>query len=213
MQRHVSDVSVHKARREGWRSRAVFKLSEIDRKKKLLRKGMVVVELGSAPGSWSQYVVERIQPDGFLIAVDCLDMEPLPGVCFIQGDCTDPAVQQAVQDQLSQYGGQYARKKSAVDLVLSDMAPNLTGVATIDQARIEVLLEDGLDFCNRHLKEGGACLMKCFQGTSFSLIHRSFRQAFSQVDIEKPDASRSRSAECYLFARGFRRLRHLASDS
>jgi 23S rRNA (uridine2552-2'-O)-methyltransferase len=192
---HVNDAYVQRARAEGWRSRAAFKLTEIDDKDKLLKPGMTVVDLGSAPGSWSQIAAKRVAPGGRMIALDLLPMDPVHGVEFIQGDFRDDAVLQALADVLD--GRQ-------VDLVLSDMAPNMSGVGMVDQARVMLLAELTLEFCARHLKPGGDMLVKVFQGDGFMELRRALQQQFQTLQMRKPAASRNRSAEIYLLARGKR---------
>ena len=190
---HVNDAYVQRARAEGWRSRAAFKLTEVDDKDKLLRPGMTVVDLGSAPGSWSQVAARRVAPGGRLIALDLLPMDSLHGVHFIQGDFREDEVLQALADALE--GRQ-------VDLVLSDMAPNMSGIAVVDQARVMLLAELTLDFCAQHLKPGGDMLVKVFQGDGFMELRKALQQQFRTLQMRKPLASRNRSAEIYLLARG-----------
>lgn len=192
---HVNDTYVQRARAEGWRSRAAFKLTEIDDKDKLLKPGTTVVDLGSAPGSWSQLAAKRIAPGGRLIALDLLPMDAIHGVHFIQGDFREHAVLQALVDALD--GRQ-------VDLVLSDMAPNMSGIAVIDQARVMLLAEMTLEFCTLHLKAGGDMLVKVFQGDGFMELRKALQQQFQTLQMRKPAASRNRSAEIYLLARGKR---------
>ncbi|MDD5249370.1 MAG: RlmE family RNA methyltransferase [Rhodocyclaceae bacterium] len=192
MQEHVNDPYVQKAKAEGWRSRAVFKLIEIDEKDRLLRPGMTVVDLGAAPGSWCQYAAKRVQPGGRLIALDLLEMTPMNGVEFIQGDFREDAVLHQLEAAL---GGR------PVDLVLSDMAPNISGIAVSDQARIMHLAELTLEFCRDHLKPGGDLLVKVFQGSDFTDLLKAVKLAFETVAVRKPAASRDRSAETYLLAR------------
>jgi 23S rRNA (uridine2552-2'-O)-methyltransferase len=192
---HVNDAYVLRARAAGWRSRAAFKLTEIDDKDQLLKPGMTVVDLGSAPGSWSQVAVKRVAPGGRLIALDLLPMDAVHGVEFIQGDFHDDAVLQALADALA--GRQ-------VDLVLSDMAPNMSGIRTVDQARVTVLAELTLEFCALHLKPGGDMLVKVFQGDGFMELRSAMQQQFQTLQMRKPAASRNRSAEIYLLARGKR---------
>jgi 23S rRNA (uridine2552-2'-O)-methyltransferase len=192
---HVNDAWVQRARAEGWRSRAAFKLIEIDDKDKLLKPGMTVVDLGSAPGSWSQVAARRVAPGGRLVALDLLPMDALHGVDFIQGDFRDDAVLQALADALD--GRQ-------VDLVLSDMAPNMSGVGMVDQARVMHLAELTLEFCGLHVKPGGDMLVKVFQGDGFMELRRALQQQFQTLHMRKPAASRNRSAEIYLLARGAR---------
>lgn len=192
MHEHVTDPYVQRAKAEGWRSRAAFKLKEIDEKDRLLKPGMCVVDLGSAPGSWSQYAVQRIQPGGRLFALDILDMLPLDGVDFIQGDFRDDEVLRQFEAGL---GGR------AVDLVLSDMAPNMSGVQVVDQARVMDLAELTFDFARHHLKPGGDMLVKVFQGAGYMELREAMRKVFEVVQVRKPAASRGRSAEIFLLAR------------
>lgn len=192
MQEHVNDPYVQKAKAEGWRSRAAFKLSEIDEKDKLLRPGMIVVDLGAAPGSWSQYAVRHVQPGGRVIALDLLDMAPLPGVDIVKGDFRDDAVLQVLQNLLA---------SRAVDLVLSDMAPNISGIAISDQARAQHLSELAFDFARQHLRPGGDMLIKVFQGSDFDELRQTAREVFEVVHIRKPAASRGRSPEMFLLGR------------
>jgi len=192
MREHVNDTYVQLARKEGWRSRAAFKLMEIDDKDKLLRRGEVVVDLGATPGGWSQVAARRVGAGGLVLALDLLEMEPIHGVEFIQGDFHDDAVLQALTDALD--GRQ-------VDLVLSDMAPNMSGIGMVDQARVMVLAELTLEFCALHLKPGGAMLAKVFQGDGFMELRRALQDRFQTVQMRKPAASRNRSAEIYLLAR------------
>ncbi|MCF8149766.1 MAG: RlmE family RNA methyltransferase [Burkholderiaceae bacterium] len=189
---HVNDAYVQRARAEGWRSRAAFKLTEIDDKDKLLKPGMTVVDLGSAPGSWSQIAAKRVAPGGRLIALDLLPMDALHGVEFIEGDFRDDEILKKLTDTLD--GRQ-------VDLVLSDMAPNMSGIGVVDQARVMLLAELTLEFCRAHLKLGGDMLVKVFQGDGFMELRRDLQQQFETLQMRKPAASRNRSAEIYLLAR------------
>lgn len=193
---HVTDPYVQRARAEGWRSRAAFKLIEIDQKEHLLKPGMTVVDLGAAPGSWSQYAVKRIQPGGILLALDILDMEPLTGVTFVQGDFREQAVLEQVEAALA---GQ------TVDLVLSDMAPNMSGIQMTDQARVMDLAELTLAFAAQHLRPGGDMLVKVFQGSGYMELREALRQIFDVILVRKPDASRGRSAETFLLGRNKRK--------
>jgi 23S rRNA (uridine2552-2'-O)-methyltransferase len=192
MQEHVNDPYVQQAQKEGWRSRAVFKLKEIDEKDHLLKPGMVVVDLGATPGSWCQYVVKRIQPGGRLFALDLLDFEPMPGVEFIQGDFREEEVLKKLEETLA---------GRPVDLVLSDMAPNMTGIAATDSAQVMYLAELTLDFARQHLKPGGDLLVKVFQGAGFMELRQAMQAEFATLATRKPAASRDRSAEQYLLAR------------
>ena len=189
---HVTDPYVQRAKAEGWRSRAAFKLIEIDTRERLLKPGMTVVDLGAAPGSWSQYAVQRVQPGGRLFALDILEMQPIAGVDFIPGDFGEAAV-------LHQF--EAALGDRAVDLVLSDMAPNMSGVQLIDQARVMHLAELTLEFSSRHLKPGGDMLVKVFQGAGYMELRDAMRRVFEVILVRKPAASRGRSAETFLLGR------------
>lgn len=193
LREHFEDEFVQRAQKEGWRSRAVFKLQEIDRSERLLRPGMTVVDLGAAPGGWSQYAGRILGERGRVIAMDVLPMDPLPGVEFLLGDFRE----QEVLDRLEQ-----VLAGARVDLVLSDMAPNLSGVDVVDQPRAMYLAELALDFAATHLKPGGTLLTKVFQGAGFDALLRDARARFAEVRLKKPKASRLRSPEVYLLARG-----------
>lgn len=192
MNQHVHDPYVLKARAGGWRSRAVFKLQEIDEKDHLLKPGMTVVDLGATPGSWCEYIIRRIQPGGRLIGLDLLPMDPIPGVTFIQGDFREEEVLHKLESAL---------EGREVDLVLSDMAPNLTGIAATDQAQMMYLAELALEFARQRLKPGGDMLIKVFQGSGFPELRAAMMAAFETLATRKPDASRDRSAEQYLLGR------------
>jgi 23S rRNA (uridine2552-2'-O)-methyltransferase len=195
MQEHVADAYVKRARAEGMRSRAAYKLEQIAGHDRLLGPGMLVVDLGAAPGSWSQVAARRIAPGGRVIALDLLDMPGLAGVTFIRGDFRNLEAVEALEHALS---GQ------KVDLVLSDLAPNLSGIAATDQARALELAELALDFALKHLKPRGNFLVKSFQGAAFEGFLKNLRSRFRSVAVRKPDASRSRSSEVYLLARALR---------
>ena len=196
MQEHVSDAYVKRARAEGMRSRAAYKLDEIAVRDRLLKPGMVVVDLGAAPGGWSQVAAGRVGPRGRVIALDILEMPSLPGVTFLRGDFRDDATLAELERVLA---GQRA------DLVLSDMAPNLSGIASSDQAQALELAELALDFALKHMKPKGNFLVKTFQGTGFEEYLRSLRGRFSAVAVRKPEASRDRSREVYLLGKGLKR--------
>ncbi len=195
MRQHLSDPFVKAAKAQGYRSRAAFKLMEIDDHDKLIRPGMRIVDLGATPGSWAQVLAERAGPRGTVIALDLLPMDSLAGVNFILGDFREDSVLRALEAAL---GG------APVDLVVSDMAPNLSGVAASDQARCQHVCELALEFSREHLKTGGAMLIKAFQGSGYPEFMSDMRKAFGSVSSRKPDASRDRSAEMYLLGRGKR---------
>jgi 23S rRNA (uridine2552-2'-O)-methyltransferase len=192
---HAADPYVKRAHEEGWRSRAAFKLEEIQRSDRLLRPGMTVLDLGAAPGGWSQYAARLLEGRGRIIAMDILDMPAIPGVEFLQGDFNDDAV---LEQLLALVG------PAGVDLVLSDMAPNMMGVADVDHDRSMQLVELAVDFVGRTLRPGGDFLAKVFQGRGFQPLVRQLRGSFESVKLRKPKASRARSAEVYVLARGYR---------
>lgn len=195
MQEHVNDPYVRKAQAEGMRSRAAYKLQQLAERDKLLKPGMTVVDLGAAPGGWSQVAGRAAGDTGRVVAVDLLEMTPVAGVTFIHGDFGEDAVLAAVEQAIG--GG-------GVDLVLSDMAPNISGVASVDQARSVALAELALDFAVNHLKPQGNFLVKLFQGSGFEALVADIRRKFVQVMIRKPEASRSRSSEVYVVAKGLK---------
>ena len=195
MREHINDPYVQKAKAEGYRSRAAYKLLELDRKDRLLAPGQLVVDLGAAPGSWSQVAAAKLGAKGRLVAVDLLPMEPLPGVHFVQGDFREQAVLEALQAAL---GG------SRADLVISDLAPNISGIGVSDQARSMYLAELALEFSLQCLKPGGSLLVKVFQGAGFTEFLLAMRKAFAKVGSRKPEASRGRSSEMYLLGKGLK---------
>jgi 23S rRNA (uridine2552-2'-O)-methyltransferase len=195
LKEHFADPFVQRAQSEGWRSRAVFKLEEIDRRVKLLKPGAVCLDLGAAPGAWSQYAVRRVGARGRVVATDILPMAELPGVEFVQGDFREPEVFDRVLQLLPE---------RQVDVLLSDMAPNLSGVDAIDQPRTIHLAELALEMAGRILKPGGNALIKVFQGSGFVELLQDARRQFGRVKLLKPEASRSRSPEMYLLAMQFR---------
>jgi 23S rRNA (uridine2552-2'-O)-methyltransferase len=192
MRAHVRDPYVQQAKKSGYRSRAAYKLIEIAARDRLLRPGMAVVDLGAAPGSWSQVLAERVGPAGRVVAVDLLEVAPISGLSVIRGDFRDAAVLGQVEAAL---GG------VRLDLVVSDMAPNLSGVSATDQARSVHLCELALDFAQAHLKPEGVFLVKVFQGAGYSGFLAAMRSAFVSVASRKPGASRGRSSEMYLLGR------------
>ena len=195
MQAHATDPYVQQAVAKGYRSRAAYKLAEIDDHDRLLRRGQIVVDLGAAPGSWSQFISERVMPGGRIIALDLLHMESMAGVSVIEGDFREQAVLGRLETAL---------QGKKVDLVVSDMAPNLSGVSASDQARAVHLCELALEFAQAHLKPGGAFLVKAFQGAGFAAFLAQMKAAFESVASRKPRASRGRSAEMYLLGRRLR---------
>ena len=196
LKEHEDDAWVKKSRAEGYRSRASYKLLEIQKSDRLIKPGMTVVDLGSAPGGWSQVAAKLVGGAGNVIASDILAMDPVPGVDFVQGDFTDDACLREILALLPHGEG--------VDLVISDMAPNLSGMAAIDQPRSMHLVELALDFARTTLKPGGTLLTKVFQGEGFETLLKNVRSEYHQVVNRKPDASRSRSKEMYLLAKGYK---------
>lgn len=195
LQEHHSDPFVHRARVEGWRSRAVFKLQEIDQKEKLLFPGALCLDLGAAPGAWSQYALRRVGPKGRVVASDILPMDGITGVEFVQGDFREEPVFNQIVALVP---------PREVDVVLSDMAPNLSGMDAIDAPRSMHLVELAVDIAERVLKGDGCALIKVFQGAGFQELVASVRRKFDKVKLCKPEASRSRSPELYLLAKGYR---------
>lgn len=186
---HVNDFYVKQARKEGYRSRAAYKLVEISRRDHLLKPGMIVVDLGSSPGGWSQVALKMVGRHGKVFSLDILDMEPLPGITFIQGDFEEEATLIELRTKLG---------KKPIDLVISDMSPNISGVGVHDQARSMYLAELALEFSVEQLNSGGNFLVKVFQGSSFEQFLRTMRASFKKVVARKPEASRNRSNEIYL---------------
>lgn len=195
MQEHVNDPHVQEAKRLGFRSRAAFKLLEIGARDKLFRPGIVAVDLGAAPGSWSQVLAQKLGPQALIVAIDLLPMDPLRGVTVLQGDFASEAGLAAVSEAL---GGR------AVDLVVSDMAPNLSGVAPADQARSIHLVELALDFARLSLQPGGDFAVKAFQGEGFDAFVRAVQRHFAKAYVRKPEASRDRSREVFVVGKGLR---------
>lgn len=192
LNQHFNDPYVQKAHKEGWRSRAVFKLQAIDEQYDLIKPGATIVDLGAAPGSWSQYVISKLQGRGQVYALDCLEMEPLAQVEFIQGDFTEDETLARLEQSLPAH---------KVDCVLSDMAPNLSGHDSIDQPRAMYLAELAYDFAAQYLKTRGNMLVKVFQGREFDQYLNTLKKAFQTVKVIKPDASKKQSREVYLLAR------------
>jgi len=192
---HEKDEYVLRARREGYRSRACYKLLELDERYGLLRPGLAVVDLGAAPGGWSQVARQKVGASGFVVGLDLLDMEPLEGVEFIQGDFTEDGSLQLLMEKLD---------GRPVDLVISDMAPNLSGTRDIDQPRATYLVELAIDFAQSVLRPGGMFLAKCFEGEGIDDLRALIRRDFRQLNNLKPKASRNKSREIYLLGRGYK---------
>ncbi|HWZ47802.1 MAG TPA: RlmE family RNA methyltransferase [Herbaspirillum sp.] len=195
---HINDPYVKLAQKEGYRARAAYKLKEIDEEEKLIKPGQIIVDLGSTPGSWSQYVRNKLAGqdgggiNGMIIGLDMLEMAPIADVHFILGDFREEHSMGELEKLLA------GRK---VDLVLSDMAPNLSGIATADAARIEHIIDLALEFTEKHMKPSGALLVKCFNGTGYNEILMKFRQTFKTVASKKPKASRDKSSEIFLLGK------------
>ena len=195
LKEHFNDPFVKMAQKDGYRSRASYKLLEIQEKDRIIRPGMTVIDLGAAPGGWSQVTSRLIGGKGRLIASDILDMDSIPDVTFIKGDFTEDAVLAEILEAVG---------NSEVDLVISDMAPNMSGTPEVDMPRSMFLCELALDLAGRVLRPGGDFLIKVFQGEGFDEYHRNFRKLFDKVQTRKPASSRDRSREQYLLGRGFR---------
>ncbi|MGF1757854.1 23S rRNA (uridine(2552)-2'-O)-methyltransferase RlmE [Photobacterium sagamiensis] len=195
LKEHFDDKYVLEAQKKGYRSRAIFKIEEIQNKDKLLKPGMTVVDLGAAPGGWSQYAAEIVGDSGQVIACDILTMDSLPGVSFLQGDFREEAVLDALLERI---------QPDMVDVVLSDMAPNMSGNLASDQPRAMYLVELALDMCRQVLAPNGSFAVKVFQGEGFDLYLAEIRSMFKVVKIRKPDSSRDRSREVYIVATGYK---------
>lgn len=195
LQEHFNDPYVKRANQEGYRSRAAYKLLELQQQDRLLRPGMRVVDLGAAPGGWSQVAAKLVGEKGLVIALDCLPMDPIAGVDFIQGDFNDEAVYQTLMEKV---GGQ------KIDLVICDIAPNMSGIAVVDQARVMQLAELAQDFARQVLRRDGSLLIKVFMGSGADALRQQIKQLFKTIATRKPAASRSRSAEQYWLASGFK---------
>jgi 23S rRNA (uridine2552-2'-O)-methyltransferase len=196
LQEHFKDTYVKKAHATGARSRAVFKLEEIQQRDRLIKPNMTIVDLGSAPGGWSQFAAQTLKGQGRIVALDILPMTPLDGVEFILGDFTQDEVLQTLRESL---------RGEKVDLVLSDIAPNMSGVGDVDQARSMEMAELALEFTRESLRHGGSFLVKVFQGQGFQEYLKALRADFHEVTARKPKSSRARSPEVYLLARNYRR--------
>ncbi|HHQ4774707.1 TPA: 23S rRNA (uridine(2552)-2'-O)-methyltransferase RlmE [Aeromonas veronii] len=195
LKEHFDDQYVKKAQKLGLRSRAVFKIDEIQGKDRLLKNSMTVVDLGAAPGGWSQFAVEQVGESGRVIACDILPMDPIAGVDFLQGDFREETVLGALLERVG---------PDKVDVVMSDMAPNMSGTQQVDQARAMYLVELALDMCHQVLRSDGSFVVKVFQGEGFDAYLNEIRKLFSAVKIRKPDSSRARSREVYIVATGFK---------
>ncbi|GAC1413356.1 MAG: RlmE family RNA methyltransferase [Burkholderiaceae bacterium] len=206
---HINDPYVKLAQKDGYRARAVYKLKEIDERERLIKPGQIVVDLGATPGSWSQYVRNKLAGqagggvDGLIVGLDMLPMEPIADVHFIQGDFREQRVLRQLEAVLE------GRK---VDLVLSDMAPNLSGIATADAARMEHIIDLAMEFAHLHMKPSGVLLVKCFNGQGYSQIVEKFKQEFRVVTSKKPKASKDKSSEVFLLGKTLRNPLHPLLD-
>ena len=195
LQEHFDDKYVQMAQKQGWRSRAVFKIAEIQRRDNIIQPGMCILDLGAAPGGWSQYAAELVGDKGQVIACDILPMDSIAGVNFLQGDFREQVVVDALLNRIA---------GKNVDLIMSDMAPNMSGNEAVDQSKSMYLVELALDMCEQVLKNGGSFVTKVFQGAGFEAYHRLMKQKFRVLKTRKPDASRARSREVYLVATGWK---------
>ena len=189
LRRHVTDPYVRQAKAQGYRSRAAFKLLQIDAKEKILKRGQVVVDLGAAPGGWSQVAAEKVKPSGRVIAIDLLPIAPISGVTLLKGDFRSESLHEALGH-------------TKADVVLSDLSPNLSGIGNVDQARALELTTGAIDFCCKVLKPEGVFVVKAFHGEAFEEVFKRLRATFGKVKVVKPLASRGESAETYVLARG-----------
>ena len=193
LRRHVTDHFVRKAREQGYRSRAAYKLMELDERERLLRPGSIVVDLGAAPGSWSQVAAERVKPGGKVIAVDLLEIAPISGVTVLRGDFREAGLLRALEGKRA-------------DVILSDVLPNLSGIPNVDQARSAELSFAAMDFCLKALKSDGVFVLKAFQGEAFDDVLERLKRDFAKVNVRKPEASRGESRETYVVARNQRKM-------
>ncbi len=202
LKEHFDDEFVRRSQQDGYRSRAIYKLIEIDQKDRLVKPGMSIIDLGAAPGGWSEYCVKKLGKKGTMVALDILPMEPIEGVTIIEGDFREDPV----FDQLMTVIDSAANNSGKVDLVISDMAPNISGMGSVDMPRAYYLCELALELARQVLKPGGGLLVKLFQGEGFEAYNKALKSSFSKVVMRKPRASRARSREIYALATGFKVL-------
>ncbi len=200
LKEHFDDEYVRRSQQDGYRSRAIYKLIEIDKKDRLVKPGMTIIDLGAAPGGWSEYCVKKMAGKGTVVALDILPMEPIDGVTIIEGDFRENDVFEALMAVLKNG----AEETSRADLVISDMAPNISGMESVDMPRAYYLCELALDLARQVLNPGGGLLVKLFQGEGFEAYNKELKASFSKVVMRKPKASRARSREVYALATGFR---------
>lgn len=193
LRRHVTDHYVRKAREQGYRSRAAYKLMELDERERIFRPNLVVIDLGAAPGSWSQIAAAKVKPGGKVIAVDLLEIAPISGVTVLKGDFRDAAVLKALEGRKA-------------NVILSDVSPNLSGIANVDQARSAELAYAALDLCQKALASDGVFVLKAFQGEAFNEVLQRLKRDFGKVNVRKPEASRGESKETYVVARNPRKM-------
>ena len=198
LKEHFDDEYVRRSQQDGYRSRAIYKLIEIDKKDRLVKPGMTIIDLGAAPGGWSEYCVKKLGKNGSMIALDILPMEPIDGVTIIEGDFREDAVFEELMAVMNADG-----ESRLADLVISDMAPNISGMGSVDMPRAYYLCELALDLAQQVLKPGGGLLVKLFQGEGFEAYNKALKTSFSKVVMRKPKASRARSREVYALATGF----------
>lgn len=199
LKEHFDDEYVRRSQQDGYRSRAIYKLIEIDKKDRLVKPGMTIIDLGAAPGGWSEYCVKKLGRKGTMVALDILPMEPIDGVTIIQGDFREDAVFEELMTVIDNG----VNEKNRADLVISDMAPNISGMGSVDMPRAYYLCELALDLARQVLKPGGGLLVKLFQGEGFEAYNKELKSSFSKVVMRKPKASRARSREIYVLATGF----------
>jgi 23S rRNA (uridine2552-2'-O)-methyltransferase len=202
LKEHFDDEFVRRSQQDGYRSRAIYKLIEIDQKDRLVKPGMSIIDLGAAPGGWSEYCVKKLGKKGTMVALDILPMEPIEGVTIIEGDFREDPV----FDQLMTVIDSTSNNSGKVDLVISDMAPNISGMGSVDMPRAYYLCELALELARQVLKPGGGLLVKLFQGEGFEAYNKELKSSFSKVVMRKPRASRARSREIYALATGFKVL-------
>ena len=202
LKEHFDDEYVRRSQQDGYRSRAIYKLIEIDKKDRLLKPGMTVIDLGAAPGGWSEYCVKKIGKKGTMVALDILPMEPIDGVTIIEGDFREDAVFDELMAVMAADDIEGSGESGKADLVISDMAPNISGMGSVDMPRAYYLCELALDLARQVLKPGGGLLVKLFQGDGFEAYNKELKSSFSKVVMRKPKASRARSREIYALATG-----------
>lgn len=206
LKEHFDDEYVRRSQQDGYRSRAIYKLIEIDKKDRLIKPGMTVIDLGAAPGGWSEYCVKKLGKNGTIVALDILPMTPIDGVTFIEGDFREDTVLEELMAVMASVGKDSVEKSGKADLVISDMAPNISGMDSVDMPRAYYLCELALDLAQQTLKPGGGLLVKLFHGEGFEDYSKVLKTSFSKVVMRKPKASRARSREIYALATGYKVL-------